>query len=77
RAATGDPIGGITEVAGPEVFGLAEWVRTALTARSDPRQVVTDPEAPYFGAVPGPEDLLPGPGARLAETTLAEWLARA
>ncbi|MEV5721089.1 hypothetical protein AB0L41_45105 [Amycolatopsis mediterranei] len=40
-----------------------------LTERSDPGQVVTDPRAPYFGAVPGP-------GARLAETTLAEWLAR-
>jgi uncharacterized protein YbjT (DUF2867 family) len=76
RVATGDPIGGITEIAGPEVFGLDEWVRTVLTARSDPRQVVTDPAAPYFGAVPGPEDLLPGPGARLAETTLAEWLAQ-
>lgn len=56
---------------------LGEWVPTALTARSGPRQVVTAPEAPYLGAVPGPEDLLPGPGARLSETTLAEWLARA
>jgi len=77
RAAAGEATGGVTEVAGPEVFGLDEWVRTVLTARSDPRPVVTDPQAPYFGAVPGPEDLLPGPGARLAETTLAEWLARA
>ncbi len=76
RAATGEATGGVTEIAGPEVFGLDEWVRTALTARSDPRPVVTDPRAPYFGAVPGPEDLLPGPGARLSETTLAEWLAR-
>jgi uncharacterized protein YbjT (DUF2867 family) len=76
RAAAGEPSGGITEVAGPEVFGLDEWVRTVLTARSDPREVVTDPQAPYFGAVPGPEDLLPGPGARLAQTTLTEWLAR-
>ncbi|WP_410610937.1 SDR family oxidoreductase [Amycolatopsis sp. lyj-109] len=75
--AAGEPVGGVTEIAGPEVFGLDEWVRTVLTARSDPRQVVTDPQAPYFGAVPGPEDLLPGPGARLAETTLAGWLARA
>jgi hypothetical protein len=51
-------------------------VRAVLTARSDPRQVGTGPRAPYFGAVPGPEDLLPGPGARLAESTLADWLAR-
>ena len=57
------------------MLGLDEWVRTVLTARSDPRQVVTDPQAPYFGAVPGPEDLLPGPGAHLAETTLSAWLA--
>ncbi|MFI5592013.1 SDR family oxidoreductase [Amycolatopsis sp. NPDC051758] len=75
RTAAGSPLGGITEVAGPDVLGLDEWVRTVLTARSDPRQVVTDPQAPYFGAVPGPEDLLPGPGAHLAETTLAAWLA--
>jgi uncharacterized protein YbjT (DUF2867 family) len=75
RTAAGSPTGGITEVAGPEVFGLDEWVRTVLTARSDAREVVTDPAAPYFGAVPGPEDLLPGPGAHLAETTLADWLA--
>ncbi|HET6710565.1 SDR family oxidoreductase [Amycolatopsis sp.] len=77
RVATGDAVGGVTEVAGPEVFGLDEWVRTVLTARSDPRRVVTDPRAPYFGAVPGPADLLPGAGALLSETTLAEWLARA
>jgi uncharacterized protein YbjT (DUF2867 family) len=76
RTAAGQPVGGRTEIAGPEVFGLDEWVRTVLTARKDPREVVTDPEAPYFGAVPGPEELLPGPGATLAETKLADWLAR-
>lgn len=76
RTAAGQPVGGITEIAGPEVFGLDEWVRRVLTARQDPREVVTDPAAPYFGAVPGAADLLPGPGARLAETKLADWLAK-
>ena len=76
RTAAGQPVGGLTEIAGPEVFGLDEWVRTVLTARKDPREVVTDPAAPYFGAVPGPAELLPGPGAKLAETKLADWLAR-
>jgi uncharacterized protein YbjT (DUF2867 family) len=76
RTAAGQPVGGLTEIAGPEVFGLDEWVRTVLTARDDPREVVTDPEAPYFGAVPGPAELLPGPGAKLADTKLADWLAR-
>ncbi|MEV4145942.1 NAD(P)H-binding protein [Amycolatopsis sp. NPDC049691] len=76
RTAAGQPVGGLTEIAGPEVFGLDEWVRRVLTARQDPREVVTDPAAPYFGAVPGAADLLPGPGARLAETKLADWLAK-
>ncbi|WP_372666303.1 SDR family oxidoreductase [Amycolatopsis kentuckyensis] len=76
RTAAGQPVGGITEIAGPEVLGLDEWVRKVLTARQDPREVVTDPKAPYFGAVPGAKDLLPGPGARLGETKLADWLAR-
>ncbi|MCR6489114.1 SDR family oxidoreductase [Amycolatopsis sp. OK19-0408] len=75
RVAAGQPVGGLTEVAGPEVFGLDEWVRRVLTARSDAREVVTDSKAPYFGAVPGPKDLLPGPDAHLAETTLDGWLA--
>lgn len=75
RVTAGRPIGGLTEVAGPEVFGLDEWVRRVLTARSDAREVVTDARAPYFGAVPGPKDLLPGPDAHLAETNLADWLA--
>jgi hypothetical protein len=56
-------VGGTTEVAGLEGFGLDEWVRRVLTA-------------PYFGAVPGAKDLRPGPDAHLAETTLADWLAR-
>ncbi|MGW3967151.1 hypothetical protein ACWED2_45555 [Amycolatopsis sp. NPDC005003] len=43
-------------------------MRTLPTARAAPRPMVTDPRAPWFGAVPGP-------GARPAETTLAEWLA--
>jgi ornithine cyclodeaminase/alanine dehydrogenase-like protein (mu-crystallin family) len=43
-----------------------------LTGRYQARGVV----APYFGAVPGAKDLLPGPDAHLAETTLADWLTR-
>jgi uncharacterized protein YbjT (DUF2867 family) len=74
RTAAGAPTNGVHEVAGPEVFGLDEWVRTVLAARNDSREVVTDPTAPYFGAVPGDKELLPGPNAELAKTTLTEWL---
>jgi uncharacterized protein YbjT (DUF2867 family) len=76
RAAVGEPAGGIVEVAGPEVFGLDEWIRTVLAARSDTREVVTDAHARYFGTLLEKESLLPGPGAQLTRTRLADWLAR-
>jgi uncharacterized protein YbjT (DUF2867 family) len=76
RTAAGTPLGGRLEVAGPEELGLDEWVRRVLTARNDPREVVTDPEAHYFGAVMQQDTLLPKPGAQLGEITLAAWLAQ-
>jgi uncharacterized protein YbjT (DUF2867 family) len=76
RTAVGDPINGTVEVAGAEVFGLDEWIRTVLIARSDPREVVTDPQARYFGAILKQDSLLPGPGAQIGATRLAEWLDR-
>ncbi|WP_062995212.1 SDR family oxidoreductase [Nocardia mikamii] len=76
RTAAGDPLNGVVEVAGPEVFGLDEWVRTVLTARSDSREVVGDPQARYFGTRLTRDSLLPGPDARIGTIRLAEWLAR-
>ncbi|GEM32506.1 LysR family transcriptional regulator [Nocardia neocaledoniensis NBRC 108232] len=73
RTAAGEPKNGTIEVGGPEVIALDEWIRTVLSARSDARRVVTDPEARYFGAVPQRE-LLPGSDAQLARTRLSEWL---
>jgi uncharacterized protein YbjT (DUF2867 family) len=74
RTAAGEPLNGTIEIAGPEVFTMDEWIREGLAFRQDPREVVTDPEARYFGAKPGKDGLLPGPGAELAETRLADWL---
>jgi uncharacterized protein YbjT (DUF2867 family) len=74
RTAAGKPINGIRQIAGPEVFGLDEWVRTVLAAKGDARTVVKDPKAPFFGAVPADDALVPGPDAELAHTTLAQWL---
>ncbi|WP_280351283.1 SDR family oxidoreductase [Nocardia abscessus] len=73
RTAAGEPKNGTIEIGGPEVIALDEWIRTVLSARSDARTVVTDPEARYFGAVPQGE-LLPGSDAQLAQTRLSEWL---
>ncbi|MDH6280493.1 SDR family oxidoreductase [Prescottella agglutinans] len=75
RTAADAPLNGTVEVAGPEVLGMDQWIAAVLTARSDPREVVTDPQARYFGAVLKRDSLLPGSGAQLATTRLSEWLA--
>ncbi|MFF8769389.1 SDR family oxidoreductase [Kitasatospora sp. NPDC015120] len=76
RTAVGAPVDGVVEVAGPEVFGLDELARTVLAGTDDPRTVVTDPRARYFGAGLAETTLLPGPGAQLAEARFADWLAQ-
>lgn len=70
---TGAPVRGIVEVAGPEVFRLDELVRTTLASLDDPREVVADPEARYFGAPLAEDSLVPGEGAVIASTRLADW----
>ncbi|MEV4313038.1 SDR family oxidoreductase [Actinocrispum sp. NPDC049592] len=75
RTAAGAPLNATVEYAGPEVFRLDEWIRTVLSARSDGREVVTDPKAPLYGGVPGPDNFLPVAGATLAKTTLQDWLS--
>jgi uncharacterized protein YbjT (DUF2867 family) len=74
RTAAGAPLNATIEIAGPEALTMDEWIRQGLAFRKDPRTVVTDDEARYFGAKPGKDGLLPGPGAQLAGTRLADWL---
>lgn len=76
RTATGSPLNSTVEVAGPAEFRLDELVRNALAARKDPREVIADPRAPYFGVVLGERTLLPGDGAQLGATTIQAWLDR-
>jgi hypothetical protein len=64
----------MVEIAGPEQFRLDELIRGVLTARNDPREVVTDAQARYFGINPSKRALLPGPDARAAETRFRDWL---
>jgi uncharacterized protein YbjT (DUF2867 family) len=75
RAAIGRPTNGIAEIAGPETFGMDDFIRTGLAAREDPRQVVTDPAAPYYGAVIDDRSIVPGHGATLFATRFTDWLA--
>jgi uncharacterized protein YbjT (DUF2867 family) len=76
RIAVGVPLNGTVEVAGPEQFRLDELVRQELSARRDPREVVTDPRARYFGAELGERTLVPGANARLGEIRFKEWLGQ-
>jgi len=76
RVAVGAPLNGMVEIAGPEQFRLDELIRGVLTTRNDPREVVTDPRARYFGVNPSERALLPGADARLGETRFGDWLAQ-
>jgi uncharacterized protein YbjT (DUF2867 family) len=76
RVATGSPLNGTVEVGGPERFRFDELLRRSLGARNDPREVVTDPRARYFGAELSELTLVPGDGAQFGETRFDEWLSR-
>jgi uncharacterized protein YbjT (DUF2867 family) len=76
NVSVGAPLNRTIEVAGPEQFRADELARRRLTARHDPREVVSDPRARFFGAEVGERSLLPGDDARLAETRFGDWLGR-
>jgi uncharacterized protein YbjT (DUF2867 family) len=76
RIALGSPVNSIVEIAGPEQFHLDELIRRSLDAQNDPRQVIADPHARYFGAELGERTLVPSNGASLAETRFEDWLRR-
>jgi uncharacterized protein YbjT (DUF2867 family) len=76
RIATGSPVNGTVEVGGPEQFRLDELVRQSLAAHKDPREVVADPNARYYGVDLGERTLLPGNDARLGETRFKTWLTQ-
>jgi len=73
RAAAGAPLGDV-EIAGPEAFGMDEFVRRGLTFRGDPRTVIRDDDATYYGAKIDERTLIPVDGAEIFETRLEEWL---
>ncbi len=74
RTAVGAPLNGMVEVGGPEQFGFDELMRGALTAWEDPREVVADPKAGYYGIAVGERTLVPADGATLGEVRIDDWL---
>ena len=77
KIAVGAPVNGTVEIAGPDLFRFDELIRQGLSARNDPREVVVDPHARYFGAELSERSLVPAAGARLGEIHLQEWLSQA
>ena len=70
------PRNGRVEIAGPERAPSNELVARYLKAVGDPRQVVRDPEARYWGGGVEERSLVPLGEARLGHIGLDEWLRR-
>jgi uncharacterized protein YbjT (DUF2867 family) len=73
RIAVGPPANGVVEIAGPDRFRLDELIRDVLAARIDPREVITDQNARYFGIAPSERTLVPRDDARLGATRFEDW----
>jgi len=71
------PRNGIVEIAGPERAPFHAIVARYLQAVGDPRVVVCDPEARYFGGRVEEHSLVPLGEARLGRINLDAWLRRA
>jgi uncharacterized protein YbjT (DUF2867 family) len=74
--ALAQPRNGIVDIAGPDRAPFDEIVARYLKALGDPRQVVRDPEARYWGGRVEQRSLVPLGEARLGRIGLDEWLRR-
>ncbi len=76
RAATGDPTNGVINIAGPEKQGMDDFIRTWFAATGDARQVVTDPDARYYGAVLDDRSIVPIDGEKVTvyPTNFSDWI---
>ena len=70
------PRRGIVEIAGPERAPLSDFIARYLKVLGDPRTVVSDPEARYYGGRVEERSLVPLGEARLGRIGLDEWIRR-
>ena len=73
--AIGAPTGGRVELGGPEALGVDAWARRLFAATGDPRAVVGDPHARYFGTELKGGELTAGDGARIGKLDFNAWFA--
>jgi uncharacterized protein YbjT (DUF2867 family) len=71
------PVNGVIEIAGPEPVRMSDLVARYLKATNDPRKVIGDPHAPYFGTELDDRSLVPGAGPRIGATGFDAWLKQA
>ena len=73
-AALGTPVNDTIEIAGPERLPLSDLVARYLKATNDPREVIRDPQARYYGIRVDDRSLVPGDNPRLGTIRLENWL---
>lgn len=71
-----DPANGIVEIAGPQPEAMADLARRFMDVVQDPREVVSDANALYFGAALQNETLVPAGKAWLGEINFERWIAQ-
>jgi len=69
------PADGVIEIGGPEQFRFDEFIQQALMVKGDPRTVVADPKARYFGTELEERSLVPANAVHLGKTRFNDWLA--
>jgi uncharacterized protein YbjT (DUF2867 family) len=72
----GAPLNGIVELAGPDRWSLDEFGRRYLAATKDPRKVIADVHARYFGTELNDLSLTPGSNPRIGAVHFEDWLAK-
>jgi len=76
RVAVSPPVKGMVEIGGPERSHLDDFIRRGLAARKDPREVVTDPQAGYYGIKVTERTLIPGDDAKLGTIRFEDWFTQ-
>ncbi|HEY4638872.1 MAG TPA: NmrA family transcriptional regulator, partial [Candidatus Udaeobacter sp.] len=77
KIAVAEPLNGIVELAGPDAIPFDQVVRQYLTAHNDPRAVVTDEQAHYFGTALEKRSLVPeSENPLLGSAHFEDWLSR-
>jgi uncharacterized protein YbjT (DUF2867 family) len=72
--AVAPPLNGTVELAGSETICLNELARLILSAHQDPRRVIADVHARFFGAELDRQSLIPDPNPRVGPSTVRDWL---